>query len=253
MSNIEDAPQGGRYIHVGSTKHWVHPDLNPTVKIGDTLEAGDDLTDGVPHPSELVRHRGIGEARRVYTGLLHEALDNSGVTTHRRNLEAVVSGLINWAKVTHPDGIGDHVVDDVVGYNSLAHGYRPREGAKLTPPNQAVGRYLEEPAIHYTVGTRVTRRVAQHLKRHGIKDIHTHEDPPGFEPHMQRGIMGVHDDPDWQTQLGGFYTTSAFNKSLSRGAESNPGGTSFVPGLAKGTDFGKQLGTVGRYGPKPLQ
>ncbi len=253
VGDIKAAPQGGHYIHVGDTKHWVHPDLNPTVKTGDTVEAGDDLTDGIPHPTELVRHRGIGEARRVYTGLLREALDNSGVSTHRRNLEAVVAGLINWTKITHPDGVGDHIADDVVSYNSLTHGYQPREGSKLTPPSHAVGRYLEEPALHYTVGTRVTRRVAGQLKKHGIRDIHSHEDPPAFEPHMQRGLLGVHSDEDPLTQQSGFYNASAFAKSLSRGAESNPNSTSYVPALAKGVDFGKNLAETGHYGPKPLQ
>ena len=36
---------------------------------------------------------------------------------------------------------------------------------------------------------------------------------------------------------------------VSRGAESDPNGTSFVPALAAGADFGKHLGTTGKYGP----
>jgi DNA-directed RNA polymerase subunit beta' len=251
IKSVEKAPQGGHYIELGDHKLYVHDGLNPTVKPGDTVDEGDDLTDGVPHPIDLVHHRGLGEARRVYTNLLKEALDNSGISTHRRNLEAVVAGLMNWAKVTDHEGIGDHVVDDVVSHNQLTHAYKPRPTATLAPPKQAIGRYLEEPALHYTVGTRVTRKIADHLHRYGIKDVHTHEEAPGFAPHMQRGLLGVHEDPDWQTQLAGFYTTSAFQKSVARGAESDPNSTSFVPALARGVNFGDSLAQTGHYGKKP--
>ncbi len=252
VTGIEDAPQGGKYITVGKTKHYAHQNLNPTVAVGTHVDAGDDLTDGIPHPQELVKHRGIGEARRVYMHHMREILDNSGVTTHRRNLEAVVAGLVNSSQVTDPDGFGDHIVDDVVSHNQLTHGYQPRPTATLTSPKQAVGRYLEEPALHYTVGTKLTKRIADHLAKHQIKDVHTHQDPPGFQPQFQRGLMAVHNDDDWQTNLSGFYTSSAFSKALSRGATSDPNSTSFVSGLAQGTNFGKHLGTQGHYGPDAI-
>jgi DNA-directed RNA polymerase subunit beta' len=249
VNAIDDAPQGGRFITVGKTRHYAHSDLDPVVKVGDRVEAGDSLTDGLPHPVDLVRHKGIGEARRLYLKYFGDVLRASGAPTHRRNLEAVVSGLINHAVVTDPDGIGDHVPDDVVSYNQLAHGYKPRPDAKLSSPSSAVGNYLEEPALHYTIGTKVTRKVADHLKRHGIQDVHSHPEPPGFSPHLQRGILGVHSDPDWQTALSGFYTASSFQRNLARGAVSDPNSTSYVPAAAAGTDFGKHLKETGTYGP----
>jgi hypothetical protein len=249
VENIEDAPQGGRYITAGGHRHYAHPEVTPTVKIGDRVEAGDSLTDGLPHPSDLVRHKGIGEARRIYLGHMKEVLENSSVPTHRRNLEAVVSGLINQAIITNPDGIGEHVVDDVVSYNQMAHQYTPRPDAKLAPAKQAIGQYLEENALHYTIGTKVTKGVAKHLEKHGIKDVYTHEQPPGFEAYHQRGIMLGHSDPDWKVGLSGFYVAGGFHKALSRGAVSDPNSTSYVPGLSAGTDFGKHLKTTGHYGP----
>lgn len=251
VKSVKKAAQGGHYVHVDETEHYVPAGLTPTVTEGQRVDAGDDLSDGIPHPADLLRHRGIGEARRVYMGLLKEALDNSGIDSHRRNLEPVVGSLLNWAKVTDPDGVGEHLPDDVVGYNSLAHGYQPRADATMAAPKQSVGRYLEEPALHHTIGTRVTKRVAEHLHKHGIADIRTHEQPPGFEPYMQRGMMGVHSDPDWQVQLGGFYTSSAFQRSVERGATSDANSTSFLPALSEGTNFGKHLATTGHYGSTP--
>ncbi len=248
VKSIKKAPQGGHYIMVDDHEHYSPAGISPTVTEGQHVDAGDDLTDGVPHPAELLQHRGIGEARRVYMNLLKEALDNSGIQAHRRNLEPVVAGLMNWAKVTSPEGVGEHLPDDVTSYNTLAHHYKPREDAQLQPVRHAIGRYLEEPALHHSIGTKVTKKMADQFDKHGIKDLYTHHEPPGFEPHFQRGILGVHSDPDWQTSLSGFYTTSAFQKGVERGATSDPNSSSFVSALSKGTDFGKNLSTTGKYG-----
>jgi DNA-directed RNA polymerase subunit beta' len=248
VEDVRKAEQGGHYVKVGGKEYYVHADLNPTVKKGDTVEAGDDLSDGVPHPQQLVKLRGLGEARRVYADALHEAFNASGVDASRRNVQAVVAGLLNWAKVTNPDGIGDNVVDDIAPFNRLVHGYKPRANAQLTAPKQAVGKYLEEPVLHYTPGTRVNSKVLNHLQKYGIKDVTVHDDPPDFEPEYVRSVLSVYHDPDWQTRLAGFYTSSAFQKAVQRGAESDTNSTSYYPALAKGVGFGKNLTTTGTYG-----
>jgi DNA-directed RNA polymerase subunit beta' len=240
VTEISKAPQGGHYVHVGDNQYYIQAELNPVVAKGDTLEAGDDLSDGVPHPEQLVRLRGIGEARRVYSDLFQEAMKGSGVEVHRRNAETVVAGLLNWAKVTDPD--------EIVPHHTIAAHYEPREGSELVAPGVAVGKYLEEPALHYTPGTRVTKRVKKDLDAWKIKDIRVHREAPGFQPYMQRGMLGVHSDPDWQTRLSGFYTTSAFTEAVHRGRESDPNSTSFVPALVRGQHFGTDLKQKGSYG-----
>ena len=248
ISQVEEAPQGGHYITVGDDRYYAPAGVEVTVKPGDKVEQGDDLTDGVPHPNQLVRLRGMGEARREYTKHLYEALKNSGVKPHRRNVESVVAGLLNWAKVTNPDGIGDNIYDDVVPYGSLMSNYKPRPTAQQLPPGKLRGKYLEEPVLHYTPGTRINKRMIDRLERYGIKDVYAHDEEPDFEPMMVRGLLSVYHDPDWRTRLSGFYTARAFQKSLHRGAVSDTHSTSFVPALGQATDFGKNLETMGKYG-----
>jgi DNA-directed RNA polymerase subunit beta' len=251
VNDIREAPQGGHYVTVGDQRYYAGPDLEVTVKVGDTLEAGDDMTDGTPHPKDLVRLRGLGEARRVYTGLLREALDNSGAHIHRRNLEPVVSGLLNWATVTDPDGIGDNIYSDVVPYGHLIANYKPRETAAEVDVSKSIGQYLEEPVLHFTPGTRITRKVADTLKKWKVHKAFAHPEPPAFEPTMVRGTLSVFHDPDWKTQLSGFYTSKAFERSLHRGAKSDTAGTSYVPALSDAHGFGGELKQTGRYGPPP--
>jgi len=248
VEDVREAPQGGNYIRVKKREYYIPPGLNVTVKVGDEVEQGDDLSDGTPHPGDLVRLRGIGEARRVYMQNLKEALDASGVDAHRRNVEAVTAGLINWARVTDPDGIDQHIYDDVVPFNNLAYSYKPRADAEELEPKKLVGRYLEEPVLHYTPGTRVTRKIAKDLEKWKIKKAFGHQDPPEFEPHMVRGLHSIFHDPDWRTRLSGFYTASAFQKSLHRGRESDVQSTSYVPSLTTPQVLGRQLKTLGKYG-----
>lgn len=253
VSDIRVAPQGGHYIKIGEEEHYAGPDLGVTVKVGDNVEQGDDLTDGVPHPTQLIRLRGIGEARRVYTSALRDALNDSGAPAHRRNVESVVAGLMNWAEIQDPDGVGDAIYGDVVPYGRLAATYEPRPDAKEADPEKLVGNYLEEPALHYTPGTRITKKVAKRLKKWGINGVRAHVDPPAFEPYMVRGLHSVYHDPDWKVRQAGFYTARAFEKSVHRGLESDTQSTSFVPALTTPKVLGRSLGTLGKYGGTPGQ
>jgi len=247
VKKIWKAPQGGMYMQVNDKQYYLNEGVDPIVKEGDTVEYGDDLSDGVPHPSELIQKRGMGEARRVYMGHLSEALQNSGAKVSRRNIEPVVAGLLNWAEVKNVDGIGDSVYGDTVPFNRLAYQYKPRPDAREDLLDSSVGRYLEEPALHYTPGTRITKKVAKRLKGYGIVKAMVHSDPPDFEPVMQRSALAVYNDPDWRTQLGGFYTSSAFQKSVERGAISDPASTSFIPAMGKPSVLGRHLKLTGKY------
>ncbi len=249
VMDIRKAPQGGSYIKVNEQDYYAGPGISPTVKVGDPVEQGDDLTDGIPHPTQLVRLRGMGEARRIYSGVLREALANSGVDTNRRNVESVVAGLLNWGRVTNPDGLGDNIYDDVVPWNRMSAQYKPRPDAREQQVGKALGQYLEEPALHYTPGTKINKRVAAQLQKHGINAAFVHPEPLEVEPEMVRGVLGVFHDPDWRTRLSGFYTASSFEKSLHRGLTSDTNSTSYVPSLTAATPtFGRELGTTGKYG-----
>jgi len=248
VKKIWKAPQGGTYVQINDKQYYLHEGVDPVVKEGDAVEYGDEISDGVPHPTDLIKKLGMGEARRVYLGHFNEALQNSGAKVSRRNVEPVVAGLLNWAEVKDPDGIGDSVYGDTVPFNRMAFQYKPRAASTEELLDTSIGKYLEEPALHYTPGTRITRKVAKRLKGYGINKAFVHAEAPNFEPIMQRSALAVYNDPDWRTQLGGFYTASAFQHSLERGAISDPNSTSFIPAMGKPSVLGKHLTLTGKYG-----
>lgn len=237
VNSIQEAPQGGHYVTVGSEKHYVGHQFPVTVKIGDHIEAGDTLSEGLPNPGEVVKHKGIGEGRRYLVKAFREALQSSGTGAHRRNLELMARGLINHVRLT--DEVGDWVPDDVVPYHMVERNWQPREGHAVVNPKQAVGQYLERPILHYTVGTRIQPSMLKQLERHGVKQVYAHRDPPPFQPEMIRSAVNVAHDPDWMTRMLGSYQQKHLLTGVHRGDVSDESGTSFVPGLARGEHFGR--------------
>lgn len=231
---VEEAPQGGKYITVGDQKHYVMPELNPTVAIGDTVEAGDVLSEGIPNPAKIVHHKGIGEGRLYFTNQFVKAFRDSGQFANRRNAEFLARGLINHVRVMDEDAGDDVVPNDLIEYDSLARRYSPRMGAKFVAPNMAKGKFLERPVLHYSVGTRITPTVAKQMKIHNIPKIHVHDDEPSFIPEMHRAMETLTTAEDWQTRLGGFHLAKGLRSAVERGAVSTTEDVSFFPRIAAG-------------------
>lgn len=243
VTDIRKAPQGGSYVKVGGQDHYVPHGAELSVKRGDDVEAGDVLSDGTPNPSEIVKHKGIGEGRRYFVEAFRKALTDSSTYGNRRNIELLSRGLINHVRLT--DEVGDWVPDDVVPYQYLESQWKPRAGHVVVPPNQARGYYLEKPVLHYTVGTRIQNSMLPTLQKHGVTSLSAHRDPPPFEPEMIRGMANAANDPDWMTKMLGSYQKDSLLTATHRGAVSDEAGTSFVPSLARGESFGRSGLTKG--------
>ena len=237
IQDIQPAPQGGHYVTINSEKHYVGQGYDLKVKKGDDVAAGDVLSTGTPNPAQIVQHKGIGEGRKYFVQAFRDALTDSGTKGNRRNIELLSRGLINHVRLT--DEMGDWAPDDVVPYQNLESQWKPRPGHIVVPPNQAKGYYLERPVLHYSIGTRLQPSMLSSLQKHGVSSVYAHKDPPPFQPEMIRGMTNAAHDPDWMVKMLGSYQKSSLLSSAHRGAVSDEGGTSFVPALARGENFGK--------------
>jgi hypothetical protein len=246
VTRIEEAPQGGNYIHIGNERHYIPRGRELHVKRGDVLEAGDVLSSGTPNPADIVKYKGIGDGRLYFVNSLRKAMNDNKISVDRRNLEVLGRALVNHVHITDPEGYGDFLPDEVAEYDSLERDFVP-EHKETVPVTKAGGRYLARPALHYTIGTRITPSVSKTLESNGEKEIDVMDSPPGFVPDMQR----VADIPgfkqDWMAQMAGSNLKKRILRNVHSGdAVSKIHGTSFIPGLAKGTEFGDPPpGTVG--------
>ncbi len=246
---IEEAPQGGQYVTIGSQQHYVPPGFDLRVKVGDTVEAGDFLSDGLENPADVVRLRGLGQARRLYAERFKRILDDSGMKAFPRNVEMLARGAIDHVRVEDADGVADFLPDDVVRYSEIVQKWNPPATARPTPVKNLTTGYLVSPVLHYTVGTRVTPSLRRSLEEAGWdEDVMVDDAPPPFVPEMVRLRVASHANQDWLARQHTSYLKANLHESAERGLDTDTNANvHFAPRLAVGTDFGANLGTTGKY------
>jgi hypothetical protein len=140
------------------------------------------------------------------------------------------------------------VPDDIVPYSALEQNWQPRTGSVSGAPQAVVGHYLEQPVLHYSIGTKIGKNVAANLNKYGIKNVQAHKEPPPFEPEMVRGMSNISNDTDWMTRMLGSYQEKGLMNSVHRGLSSDTSSSSYVPALARGEQFGV-TGTTSGWKP----
>jgi hypothetical protein len=249
VTNIEDAPQGGKYVHVGESKHYILPGLDPTVKVNDEVEAGQPLSEGISDVSDVVRLRGLGEGRRYYVDRVKQAMRESGYGEPKNlQLEIMARASLDHAVIDNPEGMGNYLPDDMVSYQSLAGTHVLPKDAMMLSPDKAVGKHLHAPALHYTIGTQLTPSMARRLNKAGVKGVIAAESQPEFHPEMVRLRAAAHNNPDWLARMHSSYITTNLQDSAARARDTDVESNShFAPRLAIGKDFGKNIEETGKF------
>jgi DNA-directed RNA polymerase subunit beta' len=230
ITAIQTAPQGGYSVFVNGESQHVPEGLPLTVKLGDPVEAGDILSEGTPNPSEIIRYKGLGEGRRYFVEKALDILKANGVPTHRRNMELVARGFLDKVRITDPNGMREHLPGDIVSYSQLQSEWEPRLGsAQKNITDNITNQYLEQPALHYTIGTRLTPKVISNLKLSGIKQVTVHKQEPGFEPEVTRLSAALQAESDWRVKMQGFDLKRSFLESAAKGSQSTTKGSSYIP------------------------
>lgn len=249
VAKIEPAPQGGSYVTIGESKHYIHPDYPLTVKVGNHLEAGEPLSEGIIDPSDIVRLRGLGSGRRYYSQRLKQVLDDSGLHANLRNTEMMARAAIDHVTIDDAEGVGEFMPDDVVSYNRLAQVYTPPTDTKKASVGPGLsGKYLYSPALHYTVGTKLTEKMAKRIQDAGIREVHVSDEAPKFVPGMVRLRAAGHSNNDWLARMSTSYLKSNLADAAARGDDTDVGSNiNWQPRLAVGVGFGQNAGTTGKF------
>ncbi len=220
------------------TKEYYVPEgLTLKVKPGDIVEQGQALSDGVANPYEVVKLKGIGEGRKYYADTLFNAFKDSGMRGNRRNFELVAKSAIDHVKINDDVGVSNYLPGEIVSYQALEKNYIPRVGYKIVTPALALNKYLEQPVLHYTIGTKVTSSVVRALKDARVQNVAVHDTPPAFEPEMVKLLDVPEHTDDWMHQLYSTYLEKRFVNLVNKGSKSSIKGPSPIAGLAYGVGF----------------
>lgn len=243
VGGVEPAPQGGAYVTVEGLRHYVPPDQRVTVAIGQPLFAGDTLSDGVPRPDEVVRHKGLGEGRRYLVDALHDVYRRAGADVDKRHLETLARSVLSHVQIIDPGPDDAFMKGDVIDYNrfraALTASYKRVDLAG------AAGETLAQDVFHFTAGTRVTPDIVSMLARRGVHEVNVADNAPMAAPLMRPASRTPLLNPDWMARLGHRYLKDSLLAGAHRGDHADVHGYSPVPAYAAGTEFGQ--GPEGRY------
>lgn len=236
ISRVAAAPQGGTYVHIGDTQHYVAPEHRVVVAPGQSVYAGDVLSNGVPKPDEVVRHKGLGEGRRYLVDALSDVYKRAGSEVDKRHLEVLAKSVLNHVQIVDPGPNDAFVKGDVVNYNRFQAALAASK--KRVPTADAIGETLAEPVLHHTAGTEVTPALADQLAKRGFTSVMIAEHGPRATPVMRPASRTPLLNPDWMARLAHRYLKETLLTGIHRGDEANLHGPSPVPAYVAGTEFG---------------
>jgi DNA-directed RNA polymerase subunit beta' len=248
VNSVIEAPQGGYYVTVDNEPHYISPGYPVTVKVGERVEAGDTMSEGLADPGEIVELRGLGEGRKYYSDKLKQLLDDSGMEADRRNTELMARAALDHLQITDIKEDDEYLPDDVVSYSYFSNRYTPPKDTAKYKADKAVGTYLQSPALHYTIGTKITPKIAKHLTSSGFEEVFSSPESPTFKPHMVRLRAATHHGTDWLASMHTSYLKKQLSESAIRGEDSNvEKNIHFAPRLAIGTNFGENIEQTGKF------
>ena len=248
VEDVHEAPQGGHYVVVSGKQHYVPAGHDVEVKPGDTVEAGDFLSEGLGDPEDIIRHKGLGAGRLYYANRLNQILADSGAKNDKRSTEILARGALRHVRIIDDTGYGQYLPDDIVDYNTLQSQYKMPETARLQNAKDSAGKYLQQPVLHYTIGTKITPKVIKDLTDNNLNEIYVDDNEPAFKPEMIRIRAASHTNPDWMASLGTSYLTKQLNESSTKGDDTNVlQNADYRPRLAFGKDFGKNIKQTGLF------
>lgn len=243
VTRVEDAPQGGKYVWVDETRHYMTPGLAVRATLGHVVEAGDALSAGVPKPDEIVKYKGLGAGRKYLVDTLYGVYRDAGTDVDRRHLETLARSVLNHVHVSDPGDETGFMKGDIVSYNRYAAA--AAEATRRVPLKDAIGEPLGKAVLHFTTGTRVTPSMRDELMKRNIKEVDITEHAPIVEPFMRPASRTPLLNPDWMARLAHRYLKESLLAGAHRGDVSDTHSYSPVPGYAAGTEFGQ--GEEGRY------
>lgn len=236
ITQVTKAPQGGHYVYVNETQHYIPPSYRVTVTAKQAVTAGDLLSDGVPKPDEVVRHKGLGEGRRYMVDAMSDVYKRAGSEIDKRHIEVLAKSLLNHVQVVDPGDHAAYLKGDVINYNRLHATLSANQ--KKQSLHDALGEPLADRVLHHTAGTLVTPAMIAQFEQHGITHVPVSASPLRVVPVMRPASRNPLFNPDWMARLAHRYLKESLLTGIHRGDVSNLHGASPIPAYAAGTEFG---------------
>ena len=238
IESINKAPQGGFDLKIGGMSHYVPPKRSLKVKQGQKVESGDVLASGIPSPSDIIKHKGIGAGREYMVTALKNVYDDSGIKVDRKHLELAARSQINYVKAI--DRVGDYMPGEIIPYQEARKAFK--ESGKKTPVNRALGKVLTRPELQHLPGTKVNNYMLKDFKAAGVKSLEVADVAPKFEPVAMSASRTPLLNPNWMQRLGWRYQKSTIIDAATSGESAELSGYNPITALVSGNIGRKEKG-----------
>ena len=242
ISDIVNTPLNDHKVFVNGVEHFVPRERVLKVSKGDSVKIGQELSDGIANPRELVSLRGTGEGRKYMANTLRSIYEGQGNDLDCRHFDLIAKNMIKHVEITHPGDTG-YLPGQRVSVNAIAK-YLQND-MQILPVDLAEGKILAKGIIHMTPGTKLDVNHIQELKEKGIKTVEVSKSDLGINP-LVPGLKSVKQlDENWVSKLAAKDLGKTIRNGVAMGQSSQISSTDPIAAYIMGADFGD--GKNGRY------
>lgn len=243
VTKIVPGVAGGFNITVGTQTVHAEQGLKLKVVVGQSVLAGDPLSEGTIKPQDLVKLKGMRAAQSYLSTELQKAYQDQGQKIHAKVFETVVRSLGNTTKImSHPRDTA-YLQGDIVPYTTIEH--HNKNLVSVMPVNEAFGHALVDSVGTLKPGHILEEKDILSLKSKGIKEIKVSKEPILHAP-LLKGMSTL---PllkrNWMANLGYRYLAKALKEGAGQGWTTDLSDYHPIPAFAHGETFGK--GSEGKY------
>lgn len=241
IKSVIRAPWGGYHIETDDNKYYTQEQNPPVVKVGNVIEKGEVLSEGIINPAEKTMLRGTGEGRKQLAESLKAAYDEMGTGIDRIHFEVAARAFVNFGKVLGDKPVGMNLPGDVVNVDSLMKHIKFDDAATKDVDKTSNGEYLAKSVLHYTPGTELTHKVRKDILSNNIKRVLYTKKKLPFMPLMVRVQDTAATSKDWVARLASQGLKKGILEAVHKGLVSKTTGKNFVHPYIHGTTFGKKF------------
>jgi DNA-directed RNA polymerase subunit beta' len=239
VTDVKKTPLGDSVVFINEKSHFVPIEQRVSVKPGDTIRMGDQLSTGTVNPRKLVSIRGIGAGREYISNELRNIY---GGGLDPRHFEIISKNLLKYVEVEHPGATG-LLPGDKVEINTIRK-YLDK-GSKEVGVNHAEGSILSKGVGALVPGTLLDGNHIQDLKDLGVKMVPISSTGLKVKPIVPGLQTAKMLDKDWVSKLSFSRLRDSLKESAATHSESHVHSTDPITSYMFGNEFGE--GQEGKY------
>lgn len=242
VTDIIKTPLNDHKVFINGAEHFVPKERDLNVKVGSMVSVGQEISNGIANPRELVSLRGIGEGRRYMADTLRSIYEGEGNDLDTRHFDILAKNMIKHVEVIHP-GNTDYLPGQKVNINVLQ---KELQGdMEEIPLSAATDRVLAKGVLHMTPGTTLDANHMQELTTHGVSHVMVSKSNLGVVP-IVPGLNSVKSlDENWVSKLAARDLGKTIKTGVALGHSSEISSTDPIAAYIMGANFGD--GRDGRY------